>query len=65
MDRDMRLYHTESIIESGHPFKYCSTGREEAGDALMSIVDSIDIGGTIALIGKWGSGKITFLKMWK
>ena len=61
----MRLKHIEPIIESGHPFKYCSTGREETGKALTSIVESIDLGGTIALTGEWGSGKTTFLRMWK
>ena len=61
----MRLKHTEPIIEPGHPFKYCSTGREVAGKTLTSIVESIDLGGTIALTGEWGSGKTTFLKMWK
>lgn len=61
----MQIKHTEPIIEPGHPFRYCSTGREEAGKALTSIVESIDLGGTIALTGEWGSGKTTFLKMWK
>ena len=61
----MRLKHSEPIIEPGHPFKHCSTGREEAGKALTSIVGSIDLGGTIALTGEWGSGKTTFLRMWK
>jgi len=61
----MRLKHTEPIIEPGRPFNYCSTGREETGKALTSIVESIDLGGSIALIGEWGSGKTTFLKMWK
>lgn len=61
----MQLKHTGPIIEPNHPFKYCSTGREEAGQALTSIVNSIDLGGTIALTGEWGSGKTTFLKMWK
>lgn len=61
----MQLKHTEPIIESGQPFKYCSTGREETGKALTSIVESIDLGGTIALTGGWGSGKTTFLRMWK
>lgn len=61
----MRLKHTEPTIEPGHPFKYCSTGREEAGKLLTSIVDSIDLGGTIALTGEWGTGKTTFLRMWK
>lgn len=61
----MRLKHIEPIIEPGNPFKYCSTGREEAGKVLTSIVGSIDLGGTIALTGEWGSGKTTFLRMWK
>ncbi len=61
----MQLKHTEPIIEPNHPFKHCSTGREEAGIALTSIIDCIDLGGTIALTGEWGSGKTTFLKMWR
>lgn len=61
----MRLKHIGPIIEPGQPFIHCSTGREEAGKALTSIVNSIDLGGTIAITGEWGSGKTTFLKMWK
>ena len=61
----MQLKHTEPTIEPGHPFKYCSTGREEAGKVLTSIVSNIDLGGTIALTGEWGTGKTTFLRMWK
>lgn len=61
----MRLKHIEPSVEPGNPFKNCSTGREEVGEALTSIVNSIDLGGTIALTGEWGSGKTTFLRMWK
>lgn len=65
MDRYMRLKHIEPSVEPGNPFKNCSTGREGIGEALTSIVQSIDLGGTIALTGEWGSGKTTFLRMWK
>ena len=65
MDRHMRLKHIEPSVEPGNPFKNCSTGREGVGEALTSIVNSIDLGGTIALTGEWGSGKTTFLRMWK
>lgn len=65
MDRYMRLKHIEPSVEPGNPFKNCSTGREGIGEALTSIVHSIDLGGTIALTGEWGSGKTTFLRMWK
>lgn len=66
MDRYiMRLKHIEPSVESGNPFKNCSTGREGIGETLTSIVHSIDLGGTIALTGEWGSGKTTFLRMWK
>ena len=61
----MRLKHIEPSVESGNPFKNCSTGREGIGETLTSIVHSIDLGGTIALTGEWGSGKTTFLRMWK
>lgn len=61
----MRLKHIEPSVESGNPFKNCSTGREGIGETLTSIVHSIDLGGTIALTGGWGSGKTTFLRMWK
>lgn len=65
MGRYMRLKHIEPSVEPGNPFKNCSTGREGIGEALTSIVHSIDLGGTIALTGDWGSGKTTFLRMWK
>ena len=61
----MRLKHSGPKIEPGDPFRASSTGRKKAGEALTSIVDNIDLGGTIAITGGWGTGKTTFLKMWK
>lgn len=63
--REMQLKHTEPLINPGQPFKYCATGRENASKDLTAIVGAIDLGGTIALTGKWGSGKTTFLRMWR
>lgn len=53
------------VIDDNAPFLNCKLGREEYGIALMNIVDSFVEGCVIALDGKWGSGKTTFVKMWQ
>lgn len=61
----MRIKHSEPTIESSSPYKNSKTGRKEVGESLTQIVDSTTLGCTIALTGEWGSGKTTFLKMWR
>lgn len=60
----MILKHTNPSVFSGDPYKECYTGRISVGNSLIGIIDNIEFGGTISLVGEWGSGKTSFLRMW-
>lgn len=55
----------EPKIDETSPFKNCKLGREEYAQILTQIVDNYKIGCVLALNGEWGTGKTTFIKMWK
>ncbi|MBR6183175.1 MAG: hypothetical protein IKQ76_01255 [Bacteroidales bacterium] len=59
------LKHSAPQIHRDMPYKECYTEREAVGKSLTSIINSLELGGTIALTGEWGSGKTTFLNMWR
>lgn len=51
-------------IKVSDPFKDCVLKREPYAQVLTKIIEDAK-GGVIALNGKWGTGKTTFVKMWK
>ena len=53
------------IIEEKAPFANCKLGRKPYADVLTSIVSTYKDGFVLAVNGKWGSGKTTFMKMWE
>ncbi len=53
------------IKDPTQPFKDDSLGRKEYAEVLTNIVETFVGGAVIALNGAWGTGKTTFLKMWK
>ena len=53
------------ISDTTQPFKDDKLGRKEYAEVLTSVVDVFGDGAVIALNGAWGTGKTTFLKMWK
>ena len=61
----MKLKHFDLEINKDDPFQGCCTGRKKAGETLTRIIDNIEMGCTISLTGEWGSGKTTFLRMWR
>ncbi len=61
----MELKHSNPIIQSGDPYKYCYTGRKSVGQTLTEIINSTEFGCTISITGEWGTGKTTFLRMWE
>ena len=61
----MILNLPELIIEEGKPFMNCQLGREEYANILTQIVSRLYEGGVVAINGKWGTGKTTFVRMWK
>ena len=53
------------IEDPKEPFKGDKLDRKEYAEVLSSIVETFVGGAVIALNGAWGTGKTTFLKMWK
>ena len=52
-------------IEIENPFKNCKLNRLRYGEILTQVVSTYSDGCVMAINGKWGSGKTTFVKMWK
>lgn len=52
-------------IEKANPFANCKLGREKYSKVLTSIVKAYNDGFVLAVNSKWGTGKTTFMKMWK
>lgn len=61
----MEIKHRDPNSEPNKPFAKSSTGTEWFADSLLGLVQNSDIGCTVALNGSWGTGKTTFLKMWR
>lgn len=55
----------EIDIPSKEPFKNDKLDRKKYADVLTSAVCAYQDGAVIALNGSWGTGKTTFVKMWK
>ena len=55
----------EPEIEKENPFKNCKLNRFRYGEILTQVVSTYSDGYVMAINGKWGSGKTTFVKMWK
>lgn len=52
------------VIES-NPYSEDLLGRNRSGEILQELVQSFSNGFVMALNGKWGSGKTTFVRMWQ
>lgn len=52
-------------IPKGDAFRYCKLNRKEQAQTLTSIIDVYSNGFVLSVDGKWGTGKSTFMKMWK
>lgn len=61
----MILKHTDIEIPVEEPFKNCKLNRKGYAVALTSIVDSYADGFVLSLNNPWGTGKSTFIKMWR
>ena len=55
----------ELVIDKEKPFKNCQLEREGYANILTQIVSKFYNGGVVAVNGKWGTGKTTFVKMWR
>lgn len=52
-------------IPAEQPFKNCKLDREKYADVLKAIITTYNKGFVLAINGKWGTGKTTFVEMWK
>lgn len=55
----------EIEIPKNDAFKNCKLNRKEQADVLTSIIDVYKEGFVLSVDGKWGTGKSTFMKMWR
>ena len=52
-------------IKPGHAFDGCKLNRKKYAEILTQIVSQYNQGCVLAINGEWGTGKTTFVKMWK
>jgi hypothetical protein len=55
----------ELVIDPDKPFALDKLGREDAANILTDIIKTIDHPFVLAIDSKWGTGKTTFINMWK
>ncbi|SFC98889.1 KAP family P-loop domain-containing protein [Flexibacter flexilis DSM 6793] len=51
--------------DNGNPFGKCKLEREPYAEVLTSLVENYPSGFVLAINNKWGTGKTTFVQMWK
>ncbi|RIJ46310.1 hypothetical protein D1614_19080 [Maribellus luteus] len=61
----MILKHRELDIPPENPFANCKLKRYRYAQALTDIVTNYSDGFVLAINNEWGTGKTTFVKMWK
>jgi len=52
-------------VSEEDPFAGDCLERKDFAEALTSLVHAVDGGGVLTIEGEWGSGKTTFLRMWR
>ncbi|MCC6369894.1 MAG: hypothetical protein IT236_02690 [Bacteroidia bacterium] len=61
----MAIRQSELPIDTVSPFANCKLGREKYANILTSILQSNPEGFVLSINNKWGTGKTTFVKMWR
>jgi hypothetical protein len=61
----MQIKHYDIDIPADDPFANCKLERKKYADVLTAIVSSFADGFVLAINNEWGTGKTTFVKMWK
>ncbi len=61
----MHIKLSQLQIEEDDPFKHDALNRKESAEILTQFISTLDEPYVIAVDSPWGSGKTTFLKMWK
>ena len=52
-------------VNRENPFLHCKLDRQKYAEVLTQVVDTYTQGCVLAINGEWGSGKTTFMSMWK
>ncbi|GAB7563761.1 P-loop NTPase fold protein [Methylobacillus methanolivorans] len=65
MNKSMKVKLSAIEVNNNDPFKQDAYGRKELAIALSGFVKGLDTSFVIGINSPWGSGKTTFLKMWK
>ena len=61
----MQLKWSEFKIPPDNPFAYDKLNRREVAESLSILINNIKIPFVIGIDSYWGSGKTTFIKMWR
>ncbi|MCX2492642.1 P-loop NTPase fold protein [Pedobacter sp. PF22-3] len=61
----MILKHKDIEIPADEPFKNCKLSRKTYAEVLTSMISSYADGFVLSLNNPWGTGKTTFVKMWR
>lgn len=61
----MGIFNNQLIIEKDYPFKGDKLERKAEADKLTNLFELVDNQMVLAINSPWGTGKTTFLKMWK
>ena len=61
----MKIKHQELEIQKDTPFANCKLERQQYAEVLTKIVELYSDGFVLAINNEWGTGKTTFVKMWK
>lgn len=65
MGNSMQIRHRDIDIPQDKPFENCKLSREKYGNILTDIVNAYSNGFVLAINNEWGTGKTTFVKMWR
>lgn len=61
----MKLKIKEIDIPKDEPFRFDALNRQKHIEPLTNIIDSVDEPFVLSIDSSWGTGKTTFVKMWK
>ena len=61
----MKIRHNDININKIDPFSNCILERKQYAVVLTDIIKSFKDGFVLAIDNDWGTGKTTFVKMWK
>ena len=60
-----QLNLSNKIKSNPAPFYYCKLNRKKNAEVLTTIINNYDEGFVLAINNKWGTGKTTFVEMWR